>query len=162
MELSAVRAVRASSNAALEKTLYTHAGGLASVPSTNSTEIAASTVDYSAALLWAWNRIVRCLYNVYILQTFVDMLLRTHINMIWCLLFCLQLCSVRGSLLKWTPERSPSTVRPPLRKSTSARTCVALWLPLPLLYPIRKLPGTATSQCPSKCLTICFQNYFYN
>lgn len=53
MELSAVRAARASSNAALEKTLYTLAGGLASVPSTNSTEIVASTVDCSAVSLWA-------------------------------------------------------------------------------------------------------------
>lgn len=49
MELSAVRAVRASSNAALGRTWCTHAGAPESVPSTSFTETAVSTVDCSAA-----------------------------------------------------------------------------------------------------------------
>lgn len=49
MELSAVRAVKASSNAALERTWCTRAGAPAIVLSTRFTETAASTVDCSAA-----------------------------------------------------------------------------------------------------------------
>lgn len=49
MELSAVKAVRASSNVALGRTWCTHAGALESVLSTSSTVTDASTVDCSVA-----------------------------------------------------------------------------------------------------------------
>ena len=49
MELSAVKAVKASSNAALERTWCTRAGAPGIVLSTKFTETAASTVDCSAA-----------------------------------------------------------------------------------------------------------------
>lgn len=125
-----MRAVRASSNAALERTLCTHAGAPESVPSTSSTETAASTVDCSAAYLWAWNRIVR---ECNILYTYSCGYV-IYIDMVWCL------CYVFVLSLAVQCERKPVEVTTREKSVNCAASTEKIYIRKNLCSPLAATP----------------------